>query len=263
MLCLSWAHTKERCNRIRHPIEGGANRGCPEREGAGVCGRPHHRMLHGSKSAYASANAVVGAPRGHGGSRPDWFSGRPMGSLLAEGTAGAIFEIVESPVVLVEGRKFQGIVFAAPGRNMNFITHELAHQLQLEGALTKIFMKRVDEDYTEKEVKVYLIRVEDAKSRIHRMEAVGVGSITESVPLHDKATIRQNLPDILEGTVKRPAGAAGLLISMTERQLHSQGGVEKGKLRLSHTPLGCGQVLTGVAPGGEKSREGDVAKAME
>ena len=33
--------------------------------------------------------------------------------------------------------------------------------------------------------------------------------------------------------VKRPAGAAGLLISMMERQLHSQGGIEKGKLCLS------------------------------
>ena len=49
------------------------------------------------------------------------------------------------------------------------------------------------------------------------MEAVGVGSITESVPLHDEAAIRQNFPEILEEAVKRPAGAAGLLISMTER----------------------------------------------
>ena len=47
--------------------------------------------------------------------------------------------------------------------------------------------------------------------------------------------------------MKRPVGAAGLLISMTERQLHSQGGIEKGKLRLLRTPLGCGQVVTGVA----------------
>ena len=65
------------------------------------------------------------------------------------------------------------------------------------------------------------------------MEAVGVGSITESVPLQDKAAIRRDLPEIIEGAVKRPAGAAGLLILMTERQLHSQGGIEKGKLRLS------------------------------
>ena len=31
-----------------------------------------------------------------------------MGSLMEEGTAGAIFKIVEAPVVSVEGRKVQG-----------------------------------------------------------------------------------------------------------------------------------------------------------
>ena len=61
---------------------------------------------------------------------------------------------MEAPVVLVEGRKTQSIVFVDPGSNMNFITCELAYQLQLEGTQTKIFMKRVNEEYTEREVKV-------------------------------------------------------------------------------------------------------------
>ena len=52
-----------------------------------------------------------------------------MGSLLTEDTTGAVFEFMEAPVVSVEGRKVQGIVLADPGSNMNFITHELAHQL--------------------------------------------------------------------------------------------------------------------------------------
>ena len=68
-------------------------------------------------------------------------------------------------------------------------------------------------------------------------------------------------PRIREGGVKIPDGAAELLISMTERQLHSQVGIEKGKLRLSRTPLGCGQVLTGVALRGEKSQEGEEVSA--
>ena len=89
--------------------------------------------------------------------------------------------------------------------------------------------------------------MEDNTGKVHWMEAVGVGSITDSVPLHDEAAVRREFPGIREGAVRRPVGAAGLLISMTERQLHSQGGIEKGKLRLSKTPLGCGQVLTGVA----------------
>ena len=111
VVCMSWAHTKARCNRVRRHTEGGPSIGCQEKEGSGVCGQHHHRLLHGSKSAYASANVVSEAPRGHGGSRPDWFTGMPMKSLLAEGTPRAIFEIVEAPVVSVDGRKVQGIVF--------------------------------------------------------------------------------------------------------------------------------------------------------
>ena len=151
MTCLSWVHTKLRCTmkEPKNPGPGAASLLCQEREGTGVCGQAHHRMLHRSKSAYASANSVLGTPRGHGVSRPDLISVRPLGSLLAEGTAGEIFEIVEAPVVSVEGRKLQGIVFTDPGSNMNFITHDLAHQLPLEGAMTKIFLKVVDKDYTE------------------------------------------------------------------------------------------------------------------
>ena len=64
-----------------------------------MCGQHHHRMLHGSRSAHESANAVAGLPRGQGGSKQDWFAGKPMGNLLTEGTLGAIFEILEAPVV--------------------------------------------------------------------------------------------------------------------------------------------------------------------
>ena len=106
-------------------------------------------------TANASANSALGAPRKPGESSPDLFVGRSMGSILAEGTAGAIFKIVEVPVLSVEGRKVSGIMFMDSGSNMNFITHDLAQQQQLEGAHTKIFLKVVDEDYTEKVVKVF------------------------------------------------------------------------------------------------------------
>ena len=65
----------------------------------------------------------------------------------------------------------------------------------------------------------------------------------------------------MEGAVKRPAGTIGLIISMTERQLHSQGGIEKGKLRLSRTALECGKVLTGVVPRGKESQGGEEVSA--
>ena len=78
-------------------------------------------------------------------------------------------------------------------------------------------MKRVDEEYTESEVKVYWLEVEDVQKQFHWMEAVGVGSITEVVPLQDEAAIRRDFPKIMEVAVKRPAGAAKLHISMMER----------------------------------------------
>ena len=114
VVCLSWGHHKFRCNLVQRHNEGGPGIGCEEKEGSGVCGHHHHRLLHGSKSAHASANAVAGSPRGQGGSRPDWFSGKSTGSLLTEGTSGAIFEVLEAPLVLTEGKKMLSLIFIDP-----------------------------------------------------------------------------------------------------------------------------------------------------
>ena len=56
-----------------------------------MCGQQHHRLLHGSKLAYASAKVVAGGIRGHKGYRPDWFLGRPMahGSMGSPWSMGA------------------------------------------------------------------------------------------------------------------------------------------------------------------------------
>ena len=44
----------------------------------------------------------------------------------------------------------------------------------------------------QREVKVYCLGVEDAKKQVHWMEAVGVGSITESGPLHNEEKIMRD-----------------------------------------------------------------------
>ena len=49
--------------------------------------------------------------------------------------------------------------------------------------------------------------------------------------------------------------------SMMERQLHSHEGIERDKLRLSQTPLGCRQVLTEVMSRGDESRKGEEISA--
>ena len=56
-----------------------------------------------------------------------------------------------------------------PGSKINFITHQLAGQLQLESTLNKIFMKRVNKEYTKREVKMYCLGEEGAMKQVHWM----------------------------------------------------------------------------------------------
>ena len=150
--CLSWAHTQQGCTLKdpKSPGSGAVSLRCQESEGKEVCGRAHHRMLHGRNSTYTAADSGWGAPRGAGASGPDLFAGRPVGSILTAGATGAIFEIVEAPVLSEEGRWVPGIVFMDSGSKMNFIAHKLAQQLELEGAHAKICPKVVDNDFTKK-----------------------------------------------------------------------------------------------------------------
>ena len=75
-----------------------------------------------------------------------------------------------------------------------------------------------DKEYTENKVNVYWIDVEKHAGRVHWMEAIGGESIMDSVKLQDKEGIKRDFPGIRERALRRPLGAAGLLISITERQ---------------------------------------------
>ena len=237
--CLSWAHTSRRCNlkEPRNPGPGARTLRCQEETGKGVCGKEHNRMLHGAEVSHGTANAARILTRPVEGPRPDIFQGRP-GDLLAAGPSGTAFEILEATVLSQSGAKEQDRLFVDGGSNMNFITHELARRLQLVGTSTDIFLKVVDSEYQAKEVKIFQLGVLDRDQKEHWMEAVGVESITEAAPLVDEVAVRKAFPEILEEAIRRPVGPVGVLLSMTERELHSSGGRMVGKMRLSDTPLG-------------------------
>ena len=76
-------------------------------------------------------------------------------------------------------------------------------------------------------------------------------------PIVEAELIKKAFPEVKKDAMLRPVGPVDLLLSMTERNLHSQGGRAVGKMRLSKTALGCGQVITGVLPGqvGKGARE--------
>ena len=141
--CLSWAHTtlKSSLKEPKNPGPGAASLRCQEREGTGVCDRAHHKMLHGSKFAYMSANLVLGAPRGPVASRSDLFGKAPRQPSSRRQRCSNLRDSGSPCDVGGEGRKVPGIVFTDSGSNTNILIHNLAQQLQLEGANTKIFLK--------------------------------------------------------------------------------------------------------------------------
>ena len=78
--------------------------------------------------------------------------------------------------------------------------------------------------YREKEVLGFRLGVEDRFNVINWMEAEGVDSITDAAPLQDEAGIQKAYPEIKEEAQNRPVGPERLLISMTKRRLHVEGG---------------------------------------
>ena len=71
-------------------------------------------------------------------------------------------------------------------------------------------------------------------------------------PRYEKPT-----PEIKEEALNQPVGPAELLISMTERRLHAEWGRGVNKMRVSDILLGCGQVLTGIAPRRTGPKDGE------
>ena len=241
-VCLAWRHQRATCNLAssRSPPK------CTERVGGGACGKLHHALLHGSGNAYCQAATTMGTQHQPRDPRPDLFTGQTAGEMIRAGTLNSIFEFVHAPVVSREGERVEAIMFADPGSNLNFIRHDLAKQLKLVGVPTPIYLRVVDTEYREKEVLVFQLGVEDRRGVLHQMEAVGVETIAEALPIADQEAVREAFPEAPEAALQRPVGQAGVLLSMSERQLHSGDGKEVGRLRLSQTLLGCGLVITGM-----------------
>ena len=164
---------------------------CQAKVGTGTCGQTHHTLIHGVEGSYAQANFVLGRAKQPGVPRPDIFTGRDPGSLLADGTAGDMFKLLYAPICSQDNSKVSDIVFIDGGSNMNSFTHTLAGKLGLVGTHTNIHLRVVDKQYREKEVLVFRLGVEDRFKDIHWMEAVGVDSITDAAPLQDEAEIRK------------------------------------------------------------------------
>ena len=175
---------------------------CTEMTGGVACGKPHHRLLHGSANAYCMANAVSAKQCQPLTSRPDLFIGE-VGQRLLHGTRGTIFEFVTAGVVAPEGDEAKDqIVFVNPGSNVNFIQEGLARRLGLTATPTSVQIKVVDEDFSERKANGYQLGLRDRFGGVHWMEALGVNSITACRKLANLEEVRQAFPKIPDQAVQ-------------------------------------------------------------
>ena len=260
-LCSSTSHVISKCFAMDKNRVSNQDPKCrePSIRGGGVCGKLHHRLLHGSGNAYCQANLTVTCLLELGGVESGRLTevgveeGMEAASFVAKSdavdrTARCLFEHLVVPVMAEDGRIQHEIVLTDTAANTNFITHGLAKELGARGTAVEYSLKVVDSQYRKRRTLAYNVAIIDRMKKKHWIYALGVDVITDANPPSSLKEARRLFPNAPAEVFRRPMGPVRVLISMTERHLHSSGGQEIASLRLAPTPLGCGWVLTGLVP---------------
>ena len=260
-LCTSTSHVVKKCfsmDKFRMAVN---DPKCKEvsTRGGGVCGKLHHRLVHGSGNVYCQANLTVTChldTQMEGGTQiteVEVEEGMESATFVTRAdvidrTTRCLFEHLVVPVMAEGGNVQREIVLTDTAANTNFITHGLARELGAKGTYVEYSLKVVDSQYRKRKTLAYTIAIIDRQEEKHWIYALGVDVITDANPPPSLREARRIFPQAPAEVFKRPVGPVRILISMTERHLHSSGGEEIGSLRLAPTPLGCGWVLTGLVP---------------
>ena len=254
-LCTSATHVVRRCFLADRGRMTAMDPSCKEPgPKGGVCGKMHHQLLHGSGNLYCQANIAEGRQAEEveeqevdgGHMEADTFFTKVD---IIDRTRRCLFEHLVVPVKAEGGGKVQEeIVLTDSAANTNFVTHDLAKELGAEGKVVEYSLKVVDSQYRKRKTLAYKIAIIDRVGMEHWVFALGVDTITDANPPSNLKEARRMFPEAPAEVFRRPTGPVKVLLSMTERHLHSHGGEQVGGLRLSPTPLGCGWVLTGLLP---------------
>ena len=149
------------------------------------------------------------------------------------------------------GSSSTALLLTDPGSTDNFITHSLARQLLLPSTQTTLYIRVIDEEYREKQTSTYKLSLVDRFGLEHEVEAIGMNSLTEVLPLPEVSKLAHlfpEAPDDAAAAFSRPSGTVSFMLGMRDRRLHSTDGFEHQDLRLNRSKFGCGWVLTGFSP---------------
>ena len=235
VLCTAVSHREDRCWQQTH--KNGVVF-CSVKVGGAACGGRHHSLLHGSKSSYCAALTAASSSRAQ------------LSSQAPTASAGSsLFELLQVPVASPCGsHTASALVMIDPGSTDNFITHKLAAQLQLPGTPHTLHIRVLDQEYRETPTMAYHLDLVDMAGVVHRVEALGMHSITDVQAAPETTSLARlfpGAPPAAAAAFSRPHGAVNLMIGMRDRRLHSTDCLEHQNLRLGRTRFTPGWVLTG------------------
>ena len=224
--CSSWDH------RL-HKFPGGKpTRGpsCSSTINGNVCGGAHGKWYHEGGAA-GGAHSVVAAATKQG-----------------PGLYEVYLAPIHSPEDLPNPSVASGMIMVDPGSDTNFIKHEFAQQLGLEGEACQFRLKVVDRDARPIKTARYRLEVEDCAGARHVVYAMGLETITVLPPDPDLTPIKELLRGYPEAVFDRPQGDVDILLGLRNSALHGRTEEQWGNLRLLKSPLGCGWSLRGSHP---------------
>ena len=137
---------------------------------------------------------------------------------------------IHSPEGLPDPRVASGMIMIDPGSDTNFIKHEFAKQLGLEGERCQFRLKVVDRDARPIKTARYRIDVEDCSGVRHVVYAMGLETITILPPDPDLAPIRELLRGYPEAVLDRPQGDVDILLGLRNSALHGSTEEQWGNL---------------------------------
>ena len=237
--CTSWMHKQGRrsCPRT-NPTS------CPEMESGKRCGRDHDQLLHGSGSAYCSANSISMSTKARGSSTcPEMKDtnqcNHPGATVLLE---------MQTVDLLVNMNKVTTIMFFDNGSTATICTHSWAEQAGIEGEDITYHMRVVGEEYTRRNTKIYRFTIRDAEGQDHLIEAFGIDTITDVERVPDLSSLKHLFPGVPDEVFPTPVGPVDLLIGSNYRALQPRSDKEIRHLRMVTSKFGVRMILTGTDP---------------
>ena len=200
---------------------------CQVKIGANECGGKHGEWYHSTTGGIANTGAAV------------------VGGELSPSRRPGLYEVYAVAVPAVSGPDQVGTVLVDPGSDTDYIRHNFARWLGIQGTPYSYFLKVVDSEFVLKKSAKYKFEMVDRFGVVHRISALGLETITTLPPESDLDPLLPLLSGVPREVLEHPQGVVDVLLGLGSSSLHGKMIQEWGNLRLLETSFGCGRVLRG------------------